>query len=61
MSDLNHLTGEQALRLRCIELALQDPHADTVATARAFEAFITAQPKSPREQILAALEAADVR
>lgn len=59
---MTNLPDDQSLRLRCLELAISAQAIDPVERAADFHAFITGQPaKTPREQILAALEAADVR
>lgn len=60
MSTLN-LTEDQALRLRCLELATT-VQGDPVANAHAFHAFITgADDKTVRERVLQILEDAGVR
>jgi hypothetical protein len=56
------LKDDEALRLRCLELALSQGHGDPVIDAGKFVDFITGEPaKTPRQLIDAALEAANVR
>lgn len=58
---LNTDREDQALRLRCLELALGAPGVDVIEHAERFYSFVTeAKAKTPRQMIDAALEAAGV-